>query len=178
MDNAGSFDRLIPLLPKSFYYICIDLPSHGRSSHFPPFVPIHYLDFVIVFKLILDYFNKEKYVLLGHSFGGGIGISFTRLYPEYVEKLIVIDSISPFVEIEHFKDYLTEIFDRVTEIHKKQLNGIQPSYTKQEIIERICNARMGEPLSIEAGTSMAERVIIPAGELIKMVTCKIDNINN
>ncbi|CAG7817538.1 unnamed protein product [Allacma fusca] len=34
-DNAGTFDRLAPLLPKSLYFVAIDLPGHGRSSHHP-----------------------------------------------------------------------------------------------------------------------------------------------
>ena len=35
MDNAGTFDRLIPLLPDKFYVVAIDLPGHGFSSHVP-----------------------------------------------------------------------------------------------------------------------------------------------
>jgi len=35
MDNAGTFDRLIPLLPDQFYVVAIDLPGHGFSSHVP-----------------------------------------------------------------------------------------------------------------------------------------------
>uniref|UniRef100_A0A6P4EI86 Uncharacterized protein LOC108041320 n=1 Tax=Drosophila rhopaloa TaxID=1041015 RepID=A0A6P4EI86_DRORH len=33
LDNLGSFDRLIPLLPDYIGVLCIDLPGHGRSSH-------------------------------------------------------------------------------------------------------------------------------------------------
>lgn len=28
-ENAGAFDRLLPLLSKYFYYVVIDLPGHG-----------------------------------------------------------------------------------------------------------------------------------------------------
>lgn len=34
-DNAGSFDRLIPLLPPCIPILAIDLPGHGKSSHYP-----------------------------------------------------------------------------------------------------------------------------------------------
>nr|CAH7753933.1 unnamed protein product [Callosobruchus chinensis] len=47
MDNAGAFDNLIPLLPHKFRYVCIDLPGHGRSSHFPPHLPLHTLNFLL-----------------------------------------------------------------------------------------------------------------------------------
>lgn len=35
LDNCGTFDRLIPLLPTKIPVFSIDLPGHGRSSHFP-----------------------------------------------------------------------------------------------------------------------------------------------
>ena len=35
MDNAGTFDRLIPLLPDNYYIVAFDLPGHGFSSHVP-----------------------------------------------------------------------------------------------------------------------------------------------
>ena len=34
-DNAGSFDRLIPLLPRNVTVLCLDMPGHGFSSHLP-----------------------------------------------------------------------------------------------------------------------------------------------
>lgn len=36
-DNAGSFDKLAPLLcEEGFSIYAIDLPGHGHSSHLPP----------------------------------------------------------------------------------------------------------------------------------------------
>lgn len=34
-DNAGTFDRLLPLLPQCIPILAIDLPGHGLSSHYP-----------------------------------------------------------------------------------------------------------------------------------------------
>lgn len=39
MDNAGSFDNLMPLLKKKnedLYIVALDLPGHGKSSQIPP----------------------------------------------------------------------------------------------------------------------------------------------
>ena len=36
LDNCGSFDRLLPYFPKNQRVICIDIPGHGLSSHYPP----------------------------------------------------------------------------------------------------------------------------------------------
>ena len=48
-------------------------------------------DYVKWLRNIIDQ-EKEKIILIGHSNGGRIALSFTNLYPEKVEKLILIDS--------------------------------------------------------------------------------------
>lgn len=34
-DNAGTFDRLLPLLPATIPILAIDLPGHGHSTPYP-----------------------------------------------------------------------------------------------------------------------------------------------
>ena len=48
-------------------------------------------DYVNWLKNIADK-EKDKVILVGHSNGGRIALSFTNLFPEKVEKLILIDS--------------------------------------------------------------------------------------
>ncbi|KAF6210204.1 hypothetical protein GE061_013307 [Apolygus lucorum] len=45
-DNAGTFERLIPLLPKRFFWIAMDLPGHGKSSPFESGHPVEYTHLV------------------------------------------------------------------------------------------------------------------------------------
>jgi len=54
MDNAGTFDRLVPLLPKSIYFVAVDLPGHGRSSHYPNGIPYHYTVRYSIFYCVND----------------------------------------------------------------------------------------------------------------------------
>lgn len=166
-DNAGSFDLLIPHLPKTFYYICIDLPSHGRSSHLPRYIPIHTIDYVMVYKLVLEYFKRKTYILLGHSYGAGIGQYFARFYPEYVEKIINIDCVVfHYIKPEMFKSVCTKIYDDLINITYKEKTGKQPSYTEADIIDKLRRGRLNEPLSIEAARCLAQRMVEPAGENI------------
>lgn len=166
MDNAGCFDRIIPLLPTNFYYICIDLPSHGKSTHFPPFFPLNFLKFVFAFKLVVDYFKRGKYILFGHSFGGGIGNYFARLYPEYVEKIICIDPTTPCVSPNKFKSYVTSKFNDHIKLYDKQIMGTRPTYSKEEALAKISRGRWGEPLPIEIAAVLANRVLEPAGKCV------------
>uniref|UniRef100_A0A8D0EYN9 AB hydrolase-1 domain-containing protein n=1 Tax=Strix occidentalis caurina TaxID=311401 RepID=A0A8D0EYN9_STROC len=46
LDNANTFDRLIPLLPRDYYYVAMDFSGHGLSSHRPAGSPYHFLDYV------------------------------------------------------------------------------------------------------------------------------------
>lgn len=83
MDNASSFDRLISQLPKSFYYVCIDLPGHGYSSHFPSSVPLKFLNYVHCIKFVLDELNWKNCASIAHSLGASMIHFFTYLYPSY-----------------------------------------------------------------------------------------------
>lgn len=74
LDNAATFDRLIPLLPQKVAIFSIDLPGHGRSSHFPKGIHYYiYWDYIPVIRRIIKHFGWQMVTILGHSMGGGIG---------------------------------------------------------------------------------------------------------
>lgn len=164
MDNAGSFDRLIPLLPRSFYYICIDLPGHGLSSHYPAHLPIYALNYIIAYKLIMDYFKRKHYIILGHSYGGQLGFLFTQLYPQYVEKLILLDTINLFpVLSRNFKSYLIDKFDNFLSLEEKlSENNSPPSYTYEEAVEKIQFSRYSS-ITTEAAIALSHRALKSVG---------------
>ncbi len=41
-DNAGTFDKLMELLPEDLYVVCLDFAGHGHSSQYPPGLIYHY----------------------------------------------------------------------------------------------------------------------------------------
>lgn len=137
MDNAGSFDEIIPLLPK-YFYICIDLPGHGKSSQFPPHTPLYTLNNLMVYTLVMDYFKRDKYIIIGHSYGGQIGLLFTRLYPERVKKLIMLDAVNMLtIPTEYFGDFLVSRFRALSELEKKMKTKSTPQYTYQEALDKL-----------------------------------------
>ncbi|XP_023013259.2 serine hydrolase-like protein [Leptinotarsa decemlineata] len=165
MDNAGAFDQLIPLLPREFYYVCIDLPGHGRSSHFPPHLPIHSVDFLIAYRLILEHFRKNRVIFLGHSYGGQLAFLFSRLYPEKVEKIILIDIMRLHtVEVSGFKKYLTDRIEGQILLEKKMIERTQPTYTYEEARSRISLNRYNDTLTPEAADRLLKRCLEPADE--------------
>lgn len=116
---------------------------------------------------MLDYFKRGKYILLGHSYGAGTGTYFARLYPEYIEKIIGIDTIIPFVAAKDFQQYLTKQFDSYIQIHEKQNAGNRPIYTEKEVLEKIRRGRWGTPLTAEEAMPLVRRILEPTGKFLR-----------
>ncbi|CAD7677064.1 unnamed protein product [Nyctereutes procyonoides] len=96
LDNANSFDRLIPLLPKDFHYVAMDFGGHGLSSHYYLGVPYCQENFVNEIGRVVAALKWKRFSLLSHSFGGIIGGMFSCIFPEMVDKLILLDTL-PFI---------------------------------------------------------------------------------
>ncbi len=95
LDNAGSFDRLAPLLAGERYVVALDLRGHGRSSHLPPDGWYHYVDRFDELRGVFDHFGWARAGLLGHSLGGTLASLFAALYPERVGELLLIEALGP-----------------------------------------------------------------------------------
>lgn len=158
-DNCGSFDRLLPYLPQSFYYVCIDLPSHGKSSYMPGNFYIHSIDYILVYKLIFDHFNRKKYIIIGHSYGGQIGILFSQLYPEYVLKLIMLDTVYffPYTPLT-FKHAMEDYSKEYVKIAENQSSpNTRPTYTYEAALNRLITNRKYGYLNKEAAEPILKR---------------------
>lgn len=95
-DNAGTYDTLAPLLPSHIALLCIELPGHGHSSHYPKghFYYIHW-DGLIVVRHIVKHFKWQKVSIIGHSLGAGIAFLYAASYPEETDSIICLDAASP-----------------------------------------------------------------------------------
>jgi len=84
-------------------------------------------DYVNWLKNIIDK-EKVKVILLGHSNGGRIALSFANLYPEKVEKLILIDSAGI---------YHNELLHRIKIFVFKAIAKIGKQITSSRILENM-----------------------------------------
>lgn len=95
-DNAGSFDPLSPLLiNEDTSILCIDLPGHGLSSHYPAGHYYSIWDGVFAVRRIVKHFKWNNIKILGHSLGAGIAFVYSAIFPDEVESYVTIDMISP-----------------------------------------------------------------------------------
>ncbi|XP_058876861.1 serine hydrolase-like protein [Acipenser ruthenus] len=92
LDNANSFDRLIPLLPQECQYLAMDFPGHGLSSHRSPGAHYSFPAYVNDVLRVAKALEWKTFSILGHSMGGNVACLFSALFPEMVDKLVILDA--------------------------------------------------------------------------------------
>lgn len=160
-DNAATFDRIVPLLPDTYYYVAIDLPGHGKSDHFPNNLPLHYMDYVFACKIVFDHFGRKKYTLFGHSFGGMLGFMCSVVYSEFLEKLIMLDCyVSKIVYPKEFPKWAASKYDGFMQVQKQIVRRTNVELDYEKAIELFTNLRNeNSELTPEAAEILLERAV-------------------
>ena len=88
--------KILLRLSERFYILMIDLIGMGRSSR-PSFSYTRIDDCENFFTNCLEKFreieNIKKFVIVGHSFGGYVAGCYAIMYPQYVEKVVLLSPI-------------------------------------------------------------------------------------
>lgn len=148
------------MLPKCYFFVCIDLPSHGRSTHFQKGVLGNFLMFVIAVKYVINHFKWEKLYYIGHSFGGQIGLYATSLFPHLITKFVILDSLPPqYIKIPETLNSLREFFQKHLEFTDKLEKSKPPHYSYEEVLERMIVSRKTNMLP-EHARCLLERMVI------------------
>ncbi|XP_062058732.1 serine hydrolase-like protein 2 isoform X2 [Lepus europaeus] len=156
LDNANSFDRLIPLLPQDFHYVAMDFGGHGLSSHYSPGLPYYHQSFVSEIRRVAAALKWNRFSLMGHSFGGTVGGMFSCTFPEMVDKLILLDA-SPFAldsnELEHLLTYRRRAIEHTLQVEASQKPSrvVSPAEMLQGFLKN--NSHVGE----ECGELLLQR---------------------
>lgn len=90
--NVHTWEDLFYQFQKEFSnpIVAIDLLGFGFSDK--PEISYTREFYVNLIHKIISYYDFKKVILIGNSMGGEISLRFTIQYPEFVEKLILIDS--------------------------------------------------------------------------------------
>ncbi|KAG5314606.1 SEHL2 protein, partial [Acromyrmex insinuator] len=156
LDNAGTFTRLMKYLPKDlFYYVCIDLPGHGWSSHFPSWMMLDIMDYAHALYFVLEVLQWKTFIYLGHSLGAQIGAIFSIFHPNRIEKLISFDGIL----INSINNEITTYFKNASAFSIKVCHAEKSSsFTRKEILYALKTFRFGV-LNSEAAEELFERAV-------------------
>lgn len=109
-------------LSKSYRVIAIDLPGHGKTASYGY---AHSMELMAkCVKQVLNHLRLKKYVVIGHSMGGYVGLAFADLFPDNLKGLCLFHSTS-------YPDGKEKKKDRLRAIHLIKSNKIL--YTKSAI---------------------------------------------
>ncbi|XP_015929743.1 serine hydrolase-like protein isoform X2 [Parasteatoda tepidariorum] len=160
-DNAGTFDKLIPLLSSNLYIVAVDGPGHGLSSHKPKGAFYHYMEILVDIKRVIDYLKWETFSIIGHSLGGTVGLLYSSVYPEKVKNLILLDIIKPASRETHLLPSVTrEGIENLLKIEKKT-NDPAPVYSLKEAESRLV-AGMYNQITEEGASVLLRRGCKPS----------------
>uniref|UniRef100_UPI0037E79003 serine hydrolase-like protein n=1 Tax=Semicossyphus pulcher TaxID=241346 RepID=UPI0037E79003 len=158
-DNCGSFNTLIPLLPKECRYVAVDLAGHGLSSHRPLGVFYCSASYVGDVSRIVDALQLKRFSIIAHSMGGDIAAMFTALYPEMVDALVLLDSYGflPTNSAE-VSQVMRQGMDALLQFEKKTEDKTRV-YTYEKAAERLMTAN--PTLSEQSVYILLERGLTP-----------------
>ena len=148
MDHAGTYDRLAPFLA-DYEFVALDFSGHGRSAPRPPGAFYHFADWAQEVSLALEFLEWERFCLVGHSMGAGVGTLVAGAFPERVERFVAIEGLGP----------LTDPPEKAPGLLKRSLTyklvGEPPCYPSLEAaVERL--ERRG--ITKEAAQALASRM--------------------
>ncbi len=86
--NAGFWRYVIPELSKQYRVIAVDLPGYGKSQK--NYYAYNMSFYAAQVKRLMDELHIDKFIYVGHSMGGQVGITFALNYPQYLEKLVLV----------------------------------------------------------------------------------------
>jgi len=82
--------------------IFLDLPGHGNSGYKKG------IDIIGDLRFIFDKLGLKKISIIGHSFGGFLGLKFILAYPGLADKIILIGANAKFVKSEGYNYGLSQ----------------------------------------------------------------------
>lgn len=140
-DNAGTFDRLAPMLNVPAFFAW-DAPGHGKSSHAPPGMVYTFTDFIMTLRRIVHHFGWQKFSIVGHSFGSCMGHIYSSMYPLEVDKFVSIDCARTFMSLFSKSGglpLLRKIVEKTINVDKS-ISKDPPAYSREELAKLFCAA--------------------------------------
>jgi pimeloyl-ACP methyl ester carboxylesterase len=87
--HARWFSTVGPALGSRYRALALDLRGHGESAHTPPYGHAVYASDVVA---LADALELGRFVLLGHSMGGGVAVRAAARLGARLAALVIVDS--------------------------------------------------------------------------------------
>ena len=148
-----TFNKLIPLLEEHFSIIAIDLPGFGQSEKSSSFV-FSYQNYARVVAECIKYFDLNQVSIVGHSMGGQIALFTAKLFPEKINKVVLLASSGYLKAANKAIIYCTYLpffkYFIKREVHKKEVKDILKNvFYDHSLITKGHIDEFGKPLKEE-----------------------------
>lgn len=101
LESSTMWKPLIPQLSENNFVLTIDFPGHGKSDVISE---IHTMELIAeVVNEIMEHLQISTATFIGHSMGGYVALACAEIFPEKVEKLILLNS-TPAADSEERKE--------------------------------------------------------------------------
>ena len=92
LENSTMWDKIVPELTKRNRIITIDLLGHGKSDCLGY---VHSMElFAETIEAVLKHLKIRKFILVGHSLGGYISLAISKMNPNKIKGLCLLNSTS------------------------------------------------------------------------------------
>jgi len=92
LENKKMWTEYVDLFSEKYRVVTIDLLGHGESDCLGY---VHTMeDNAYAVNAVLEDLEIEKAIIVGHSMGGYVGLAFAELYPDKIQKLVLLNSTS------------------------------------------------------------------------------------
>ena len=157
LDQCASWDLVCTdLLHMGFASIAYDHRGHGKSDHVAQSAHYHFPDYVYDLMYLHEHIIKfdSPIILIGHSMGGTVASLYASLFPQYVQKIILIEGLGP------RKESVYEAKDRYKKhLSQRQKTSQNPLFpTREAAAKRL--QRHHPYLSLERVHLLACRILI------------------
>ncbi len=130
--NLTKWDSVAKKLAVSQHVISVDLPGFGTSAHPKTTFSIYdYADFVTAF---MQKIGISRFSVLGHSFGGRIGIILGANAPS-INKLILVDSAGTETTPHYYKLFLSVAKPLAKIVPKKLVQIVKRKLGSKDYLE-------------------------------------------
>jgi pimeloyl-ACP methyl ester carboxylesterase len=125
--NSGHWSHQLSHLRPSRRAVALDLRGHGRSE--PPWTGDYSITSMATdVQAVVEALDLPRFVLVGHSLGGGVALTYAATHPDRIAGLLLLDPIGdgtqyPSAEVQDFLGKLETDFSGTIEGYWDQIAG-------------------------------------------------------
>lgn len=143
--SAAEWYSNFEALGRDYHLYAVDMPGDAGKSELRK-LPENIGDYAQTILQILDAFQLEQPILLGHSIGGFFAAGFAIAHPERVEKLILLSPVATHVPIRWYLRLMLKFTGRpgtgphaIKTLKMQAFKGYEPEPLFAELMEHVRN---------------------------------------